>query len=218
MAREPEDLAELRRALGSQLAVFRAAAELTQDQIARAAFCDRTTVTHIEKGRARGDERFWTIADELCGAGGALLAAFRAVVAAKQTHEVRIREAQLAESRAKAQALRLTLRGGQSDRGGSGHPRRTGRGEPGPGSDRRAGHRPPAGHMQFFRLGALPVQDVTSPRMFTGLALSEAQAYAGLRNIEEAQRALRQAEQLRQHTTDSTALDLAHRITTEVAA
>jgi DNA-binding XRE family transcriptional regulator len=99
MAREPEDLAEMRHALGAQLAVFRAAAELTQDQIVRAAFCDRTTVTHIEKGRARGDERFWTIADELCGADGALLAAFRAVTAAKQAHEVEIKEAQLAESR-----------------------------------------------------------------------------------------------------------------------
>jgi hypothetical protein len=62
------------------------------------------------QGRSRGDERFWTIADELCGAEGALLAAFHAVSAAKQAHEVRIREAQLAESRAKAQILRLTLR------------------------------------------------------------------------------------------------------------
>jgi tetratricopeptide (TPR) repeat protein len=39
-----------------------------------------------------------------------------------------------------------------------------------------------AGHfseaLQFLRLGALPVQDVTSPRMLTGLALSEAQAYS----------------------------------------
>ncbi|MDQ3763738.1 MAG: helix-turn-helix domain-containing protein [Actinomycetota bacterium] len=110
MAREPENLAEMRRGLGAQLAVFRAAAELTQGQLARAAFCDRTNVAHIEKGRSRGDERFWTIADELCGADGALLAAFRAVTTVKQAHEVQLREAQLAECRAKAQALRLTLR------------------------------------------------------------------------------------------------------------
>ncbi|MGH3770437.1 MAG: helix-turn-helix domain-containing protein [Pseudonocardiaceae bacterium] len=110
MAREPEDLAELRRELGAQLAVYRTAAKLTQGQLAKAAFRDRTTVAHIEKGRARGDERFWTIADELCGADGALLTTFHAMAAAQQTHEVRIREAQLAEAQATAQALRLTLR------------------------------------------------------------------------------------------------------------
>jgi hypothetical protein len=109
MTREPEDLAEMRRGLGAQLTVFRMAAELTQGQLGRAACCDRTNVAHIEKGRSRGDERFWTIADELCGAEGALLAAFHAVSAAKQAHEVQVREAQLAECRAKAQALRLTL-------------------------------------------------------------------------------------------------------------
>jgi DNA-binding XRE family transcriptional regulator len=109
MAREPENLAEMRRGLGAQLTVFRVAAELSQSQLARAACCDRTNVTHIEKGRYRGDERFWTIADELCGAEGALLAAFRVVSAVKEAHEVQVREAQLAESRAKAQALQLTL-------------------------------------------------------------------------------------------------------------
>lgn len=112
MARESKDLAEMRRALGSQLAILRAASELTQDQIARATFRDRTTVAHLEKGRARGDEHFWTIADELCGADGVLLTAFHAVAAAKHAHEVQIRETQLAECRAKAQELRLTLRGG----------------------------------------------------------------------------------------------------------
>ena len=110
MAREPEDLAEIRRALGAQLAIFRVVAELTQGQVAQAAFCDRTNVAHIEKGRSRGDERLWTVVDELCSADGALLAAFRLLAAAKQAHEVRIRETQLAESRAKARELRLTLR------------------------------------------------------------------------------------------------------------
>ena len=109
MAREPENLVEMRRELGAQLTVFRVAAELSQSQLARAVCCDRTNVTHIEKGRSRGDERFWTIADELCGAEGALLAAFRVVAAAKEAHEVQVREAQLAQSRAKAQALLLTL-------------------------------------------------------------------------------------------------------------
>jgi transcriptional regulator with XRE-family HTH domain len=108
MAREPEELAERRRVLGAQLTAFRQAVGLTQGQLARVAFCDRSTVAHIEKGRSRGDERFWTVADERCGADGALRAGFHAWVAAKQDHEVRIQEAQLAQARAKAESLRAT--------------------------------------------------------------------------------------------------------------
>ncbi|MGH3943419.1 MAG: helix-turn-helix domain-containing protein [Pseudonocardiaceae bacterium] len=106
MAREPEELAEMRRALGAQLATFRQAAELTQSQIAKAVFRDRTTVAHTESGRRPGDERFWRVADELCGAAGVLLAAFHAVEATKQEHEAWIRETQLSEARAKVAALR----------------------------------------------------------------------------------------------------------------
>ncbi|MGH3695517.1 MAG: helix-turn-helix transcriptional regulator [Pseudonocardiaceae bacterium] len=106
MAREPEELVEMRRALGVQLAVFRHAAGLTQDELAHAAFCDRSTVAHIEKGRSRGDERFWMVVDERCGAGGVLRAAFQAWERARQEHEVRLRQAQLAEAQARADALR----------------------------------------------------------------------------------------------------------------
>lgn len=105
MAREPEDLAERRSLLGQQLAAFRTAAGLTQGQIAQAAYCDRTTVSHIEKGRARGDEQFWRVADERCRAGGDLLAAFQRFEAAKQDHELRAREAELVAARAKAERL-----------------------------------------------------------------------------------------------------------------
>lgn len=109
MAREPDELVEMRRVLGAQLAAYRQAAELSQGQLAIAAMVDRTTVAHIEKGRSRADERFWTIADEKCRAEDALLAGFRAWEAAKQEHEVRAREAQLAEARARAEALRAPL-------------------------------------------------------------------------------------------------------------
>ncbi len=108
MSREPEELVEMRRVLGAQLAVFRQAAGLTQDQLAHAAFCDRSTVAHIEKGRSRGDERFWTVADDRCGAGGALRAAFHTWERARQHHEVRLRQAQLTEAQARADALRAT--------------------------------------------------------------------------------------------------------------
>ncbi|MGH3857416.1 MAG: hypothetical protein ACRDR6_28815, partial [Pseudonocardiaceae bacterium] len=61
-----------------------------------------------EKGRSRADERFWSIADQRCRADGALLTGFHAWETAKQEHEVRAREAQLAEARAKADTLRAT--------------------------------------------------------------------------------------------------------------
>jgi transcriptional regulator with XRE-family HTH domain/tetratricopeptide (TPR) repeat protein len=106
VAGESDELVEMRRVLGGQLAAFRQAAGLSQGRLAKATFCDRTSLAHIEKGRSRGDERFWTLADERCGAEGVLLAGFRAWEAACQDHEVRAREALLAEARAKAEVLR----------------------------------------------------------------------------------------------------------------
>ena len=117
MAREPETIAELRRALGAQLATFRQAAELTQEQLARIAICDRTTIVHIEKGRARADERFWRAVDDACDAGGALVAAYLELEAAKAEHEQREREQRLASVRAKAAELRDRVSiGGQEQR------------------------------------------------------------------------------------------------------
>ncbi|MGH3902892.1 MAG: helix-turn-helix transcriptional regulator [Pseudonocardiaceae bacterium] len=86
MTREPEELVEMRRVLGAQLAAYRQAAELSQGQLAIATTVDRTTVAHIEKGRSRADERFWTIADERCRADGAPLASFHAWEAAHYTN------------------------------------------------------------------------------------------------------------------------------------
>ncbi len=106
MAREPEAVAELRRSLGTQLATFRLAAELTQGQLAKIALCDRTTIVHIEKGRARADERFWQTVDAACDAGGAILAAYFELEAAKNEHENREREQRLSGVRAKAAELR----------------------------------------------------------------------------------------------------------------
>jgi DNA-binding XRE family transcriptional regulator len=106
MAREPDAIAELRRSLGTQLATFRLAVEVTQGQLAKIAICDRTTINHIEKGRARADERFWRAVDAACDAGGALVAAFLELEAAKVEHEQREREQRLASVRAKAAALR----------------------------------------------------------------------------------------------------------------
>jgi transcriptional regulator with XRE-family HTH domain len=105
-AAEPEPVAELRRSLGTQLATFRLAADLTQGQLAKLVFCDRTTIVHIEKGRARGNERFWAGVDEACAADGALLAAFMELEAAKAQHEEQARAQRLAAVRARAAQLR----------------------------------------------------------------------------------------------------------------
>ena len=106
MAGEPETIAELRRALGTQLAIFRLAAELTQGQLAKIVVCDRTVIVHIEKGRARGDERFWRVVDEAVGADGALLAGCMELETAKAEHEQGERDKRLATVRAKVAALR----------------------------------------------------------------------------------------------------------------
>lgn len=107
MTREPERIAELRRALGVQLATFRAAAGLTQAQLADLVYSDRTRVTHIEKGRSSADEQFWQIADGACHAQDALLAAFHELEAARLDHEHQVHAAELAEARTKAAELRM---------------------------------------------------------------------------------------------------------------
>ena len=123
MAREPETIAELRRALGAQLATFRQAAELTQGQLAKEAICDRTTIVHIEKGRARADERFWRAVDDACNAGGVLVTAYLELEAAKAEHEQREREQRLASVRAKVAELRGSVRAGdQKHRSASDEP------------------------------------------------------------------------------------------------
>lgn len=105
MAREPESIDQQRRALGELLAAFRKAADLTQEQLANGAFRDRSTVTHIENGRARADERFWQACDDMVRANGVLVTAFHDLEAAKQAHQLREQQTQLAQARARANSL-----------------------------------------------------------------------------------------------------------------
>ncbi|MGX7828721.1 helix-turn-helix transcriptional regulator [Actinokineospora sp. 24-640] len=86
MAREAAAIAELRRALGERLAIFRKAAGVTQGQLAAAAYCDRTTVAHIEKGRGRADERFWRIVDGATKADSQLITDYLQLEAARLAH------------------------------------------------------------------------------------------------------------------------------------
>jgi transcriptional regulator with XRE-family HTH domain len=107
VAREAEVIAQRRRALGERLATFRQAAELTQAQLAKAVSYDRSTLAHVERGRSRADERFWSQADEACNAGGALLAGFHELEAARAEHEQQARATELADIRARAARLRI---------------------------------------------------------------------------------------------------------------
>lgn len=106
MAREPADIAELRRVLGERLATFRRAADITQAQLASATYVDRTTVSHIEKGRARADSAFWQTADQVTAAGGLLLTAYQQFEAARHERETAGRSRELAAIRAKADSFR----------------------------------------------------------------------------------------------------------------
>lgn len=120
MAREPESVTQQRRALGAKLATFRQAAGLTQADIGKAAFCDRSNVAHIEKGGGRADEKFWQVADPLCQASGVLLASFYELEAVKQDHELRTHETELAAVRAQADRLRSAPAVWQSPLSGAG--------------------------------------------------------------------------------------------------
>jgi peptide deformylase len=106
VSREPPELVALKRALGRQLAASREAAEIGQQQVAHKTGYSRSSVAHAEAGRQLLTREFWKTADELVKADGALLAEYERVLAAKQEHELRSREAELAQAYAQAQALR----------------------------------------------------------------------------------------------------------------
>lgn len=108
MRLEPPELAVLKRALGRQLAAARQAAEIGQQQIAHQTGYSRSSVAHAEAGRQLLTRDFWTTADGLVQADGALIAGFERIQAAWQDHERRSREAELAEARATAEALGAT--------------------------------------------------------------------------------------------------------------
>lgn len=76
LAREPVHIAAQRRDLGRRLATARNSAGLTQHDLARALYYERTSVAHIEGGRQPAPRSFWERADALLGAGGALLGGY----------------------------------------------------------------------------------------------------------------------------------------------
>ncbi|MGQ0776598.1 MAG: helix-turn-helix domain-containing protein [Pseudonocardiales bacterium] len=112
MNQDPPELVALKLALGQQLAASRQAAELGQQQVGRKTGYSRSSIAKAEAGHQLLTREFWTAADKLLNADGALLASYEQVRAAKEQHEARSREAALAkayaEARARAQELRAT--------------------------------------------------------------------------------------------------------------
>ncbi len=110
MIQEPPELLAMRLALGQQLAALREAAGIIQPQIARRTGYSRSSVAHAEAGRQLLTREFWQTADELLQAEGELLANYGQVCAAKQEHEAKSREVELARAYAEAQARAQELR------------------------------------------------------------------------------------------------------------
>jgi Helix-turn-helix domain len=89
------ELADLKRALGAQLAASRRAVEIGQQQVAHKTGYSRSSVAHAEAGRQLLSREFWKTADELLKAEGALLAGYERVHAFQQEQQRRSRETEL---------------------------------------------------------------------------------------------------------------------------
>jgi transcriptional regulator with XRE-family HTH domain len=100
----------LRRNLGEHLATYRRAAGVSQPELSRAMGRTRTTVSKVEHGTRGMPEASWRIADEVCGADGALIAEYQALAEAEQDYRKRWRTHQRQERQAAAQPAADALR------------------------------------------------------------------------------------------------------------
>jgi len=110
LAAERIRLGILRRTLGEHLATYRRAAGVSQPELSRAMDRTRTTVSKVEHGTRGMPEASWRIADEVCGADGALLAEYQALAEAEQDYRERWRAHQRQERQAAAQPAADALR------------------------------------------------------------------------------------------------------------
>jgi transcriptional regulator with XRE-family HTH domain len=83
--REPERIAALRVALGRCLASHRERSDLSQQELAKRLYYDRTSISKIETGQQSAPRAFWCEADRLLSAGGELVTGFNALASAKAT-------------------------------------------------------------------------------------------------------------------------------------
>ena len=161
MLQEPPELVAMRFALGQQLAARREAAGIIQPQIARKTGYSRSSVAHAEAGRQLLTREFWQAADELLQADGALLAGYEQVRSAKEEHEARSREAELARAYAEAQARAQELRAATSS--SSTEAVRSANGPVVP-----TGQEVPCGRGRRWRAGRRPGRTRSRPRSWYG--------------------------------------------------
>jgi transcriptional regulator with XRE-family HTH domain len=81
--RESEHIVGQRAALGRCLGSHRERNGLSQQELAKRLYYDRTSISRIEGGQQPAPEAFWSESDRLLGAGGELVAGFNALAAAK---------------------------------------------------------------------------------------------------------------------------------------
>ncbi len=95
LAAQRARLEMLRSNLGAQLSTYRTAAGISQPQLGHALGRTRSLISKVEHGVRGMPEALWTIADELCGADGALLAAYTELAQAEADHRDRCRTRRL---------------------------------------------------------------------------------------------------------------------------
>jgi transcriptional regulator with XRE-family HTH domain len=100
----------LRRNLGEHLTTYRRAAGVSQPELSRAMGRTRTTVSTVEHGTRGMPEASWRIADEVCGADGALITEYQALAEAEQDYRKRWRAHQRQARQAAAQPAADALR------------------------------------------------------------------------------------------------------------
>lgn len=75
---------------------------MVQQQIGHKTGYSRSSVAHAEAGRQLLTREFWKTADELVKADGELLASYERVRTAKEEHEAKAQEVELAKAYAEA--------------------------------------------------------------------------------------------------------------------
>lgn len=104
LAADRARLHSMRCHLGAQLARYRTAAGVSQPELGQALGRTRSAISKVENGRRGMPETLWTIADEVCRAGGALVAGYNELADAERDYRGRCRARRRAARRAAAQA------------------------------------------------------------------------------------------------------------------
>lgn len=107
LAADRARLQVLRRDLGARLATCRTAAGISQPQLAQAVGRTRSMISKVEHGTRTLSVALWKIADDLCGAGGVLVAQHEGLARAERDYRDRYRthQRQTQGQRAQAQAV-----------------------------------------------------------------------------------------------------------------